>query len=100
MGEDHALDLAKEHVDDDEQNQGVRVVADEGRAEATKDDVHRDADGEEEASGNDVHPRERVDRRCSSDYQSGSQSSYVAANRMNLDSRRSEPQTTRMHRNA
>ena len=62
-----ALDLAEEDVDDGEEDHGVRVVAYEGRAEAAEDDVHRNADGEEEARCDDVHPRQGIHGGSASD---------------------------------
>lgn len=60
----HALDGAEEDVDDDEEDERVRVVADEGRAEPAEDDVDGDTDREQEACGDNVHARERVHGRC------------------------------------
>lgn len=63
-----ALNVAEEDVDDDEENQGMRVVADERRAQTAEHDIDRDPDGEEEARGDDVHPGKRIHSRRSSDY--------------------------------
>ena len=58
----YVLCTRNEEVDDDEENDRVSPVANESGTETTEDNVDGDADGQQEAGGDGVHPRERVHR--------------------------------------
>ena len=61
------LDVALEQINDDKQDDRMRPIAHECCTKTAEDDVYRNADGQEEACRDDVHSRQCVDRRCTSD---------------------------------
>ena len=49
----YSLYLSEEDVDDDKEDHRMCVIADEGRPEATEDDINRDADRKQETCRDD-----------------------------------------------